>query len=165
MSQFVVAVFEDAAGAQGGLLALERLEAEGSVTLYGRAVVDRGANGNLAIEQWRDRGPLGLGVGALVGGLVEYFGGLRDSIVVWVASGAPGTWREYLDTQASGDFVGPIARELCSGKSAVIVEVSEEGSTPIDRRFEALGGVVMRQPRDATLRGPSGDCGAFASAL
>jgi uncharacterized membrane protein len=152
MSQFVVAVFESASRAQQGLRAFERLEAEGSLTLYGRAVIDRDAYGNLAIEQWKDQGPLGLGVGALVGGLVEHFGGLRDSIVVWVASGAPGTWLDYLDTQANDEFLERIAGELASGSSAVIAEISEEGLTPLDRRVEKLGGKLMRQRRDITLR-------------
>jgi uncharacterized membrane protein len=155
MSQFVVAVFESTSRAQQGIRVCERLEEEGSLTLYGRAIVDRDAYGNLAIEQWKDEGPLGLGVGALVGGLVEHFGGLRDSIVVWVASGAPGTWLDYLDTRASDEFLERIAGELASGRSAVIVEISEEGLTPLDRSIEKLGGKLMRQRREVTLRSPN----------
>jgi uncharacterized membrane protein len=148
MSQFVVAVFEDEGAALAGIRAIEELRAEGSITLYGRALVQRDVVGTLAIRQRRSQGPLGLGVGALVGGLVSLFGGLQGGLLAWMAGEVPDQWRDYLHTEVSDEFLARVGRELEAGKAAVIVEVSEEWFTPLDLRVAGLGGVLMRERRE-----------------
>jgi uncharacterized membrane protein len=75
MSKYIVVVFADEARAYEGTRALQALHAEGSVTVYAMAVLAANASGKLEVKQAADRGPLGLGVGAIVGGLVGLLGG------------------------------------------------------------------------------------------
>ena len=44
----------------------------------------------------------------------------------------------------SADFVAKVSSELSSGKSAVIAEIAEDWTTPLDTRMEPLGGTVLR---------------------
>ena len=75
MSKFVVVTFPNEAKAYEGTRALKELHAEASLTLYGMAVVTKGADGKLTVKEAADPGPLGMGVGALVGGLTGLLGG------------------------------------------------------------------------------------------
>jgi ABC-type phosphate transport system auxiliary subunit len=45
------------------------------------------------------------------------------------------------------DFLNEVGRSLQPGKAAVVAEVWEEWTMPIDNRMEALGGVVFRRTR------------------
>jgi hypothetical protein len=47
----------------------------------------------------------------------------------------------------STSFVDIVLQELTPGKAAVVAEVEEEWVTPLDTRMEAIGGVVVREPR------------------
>ena len=67
MSKFVVAVFPTEATAYEGTRVIKDLQTEGSVALYGMAVVSKDAHGVLSINQAASEGPLGTGVGALLG--------------------------------------------------------------------------------------------------
>ncbi len=121
MSKFVVVVLPNEKNAYEALHAIEELHKEGTVTFYAGTVVERKADGKLDVKKAVDEGPLGLGLGSVVGGLVGLFGG--------PVGGAIGL--------ATGGFVG-----------AFIAEVSEDWLTPIDIKMEALGGTVVREYRD-----------------
>ena len=43
------------------------------------------------------------------------------------------------------DFLSDVAETLTPGKVAVVAEVDEEWTTPVDTRMEALGGLVLRR--------------------
>jgi uncharacterized membrane protein len=68
MSKYVVVVFPEEAKAYEGTRALKELHAEGSLGVYAMAVISTDASGKLSVKQAADTGPLGTGVGALVGG-------------------------------------------------------------------------------------------------
>ncbi len=47
--------------------------------------------------------------------------------------------------RVGSDFLSDVAETLTPGKVAVVAEVDEEWTTPVDTRMEALGGVVLRR--------------------
>ena len=59
MDRMVVVVFDNQSKAYEGKEALTHLDAEGSVVLYGYAVVAKDAAGNVTVKQSEDLGPLG----------------------------------------------------------------------------------------------------------
>lgn len=149
MNKFVVVVFPDEKSAYEGVHALQDLHENGSVSLFALSVVYRDPSGNLSIKQQVDSGPLGLGVGALVGGLIGLFGGPAGA-AVGVAGGAlVGSWRDFIHAEVSDDFLEGIQNELGARKYAVVAEVAEEWTTPINVRMEQVGGTVVREPRAA----------------
>src|SRR5260370_36632378 len=49
------------------------------------------------------------------------------------------------NVRVGSDFLSDVAETLTPGKVAVVAEVDEEWTTPVDTRMEALGGVVLRR--------------------
>jgi uncharacterized membrane protein len=148
MSRFVVIVFPEEAKAYQGSRALKELHAEGSLTLYGMAVVVKDAGGKLSIKEAADQGPLGTAVGALVGGLIGVIGGPVGLLAGAAGGTAIGSLFDIVNYGVGEDFVAKVSSELTLGKSAVIAEVAETWTTPLDTRMEPLGGIVLRTWRD-----------------
>jgi uncharacterized membrane protein len=148
MSKFVVVVLQDEKKAYEALHAIKALHDEGTVTYYGSAIVERKADGKLDVKQTVDEGPLGLATGSLVGGLLGLFGGPAGAAIGFAAGGMVGSVRDVLHAGVGGDFIEKVTRDLEPGKFAVIAELSEEWTAPIDMKMEAFGGKVVRQDRD-----------------
>jgi uncharacterized membrane protein len=147
MSRFVVAVFPTEAKAYEGTRAMKDLQAEGSLALYGMAVVSKDAHGGLSANQAAGEGPLGTGVGALMGGLVGLIGGPAGAAIGLASGTLIGSWSDLFNLGVGKDFLDKVSRQLTPGKSAVVAEVEEDWVTPLDSRVEAIGGTVLRQGR------------------
>jgi uncharacterized membrane protein len=121
----------------------DRLHAEGSIALYGRAVVAKDADGKVAVREAADQGPLGTAVGLVTGGLVGLVGG-AVGVAVGAAAGTIGGATYDVATAVVGeDFLSEAARSLEPGTWAVVAEVEEEWVTRVDARMEALGGAIL----------------------
>ena len=108
MSKFVVVIFPTEAKAYEGTRALKELHAEASLAVYGMAVVTKGADGKLTVKQSADAGPLGMGVGALVGGLT----GLRSVARLAAEAGVaftPHTWGNGIGQIANAHLTAGLA--------------------------------------------------------
>ncbi len=151
MSKFAVVVFEDEKKAYEGLHALQELHAEGSLTVYGTDVLQRDADGRLAILKRDDHGPVRSGLGALAGGLVGLFGGPVGAAVGVTVGLTAGAMGDLLHMGVSEEFLISVERDLAPGKFALIAEISEEWVTPLDARMEALGAKVVREDRQVFL--------------
>lgn len=144
MSRFVVIVFPNETQAYEGTRALKELHAEGSLSLFSTAVVVKDSAGKLAIRDAADQGPLGTAVGALVGALVGVISGPVGMLVGSLGGTFIGSIYDLANFGISADFVAKVSSELTSGKSAVIAEIAEGWTTPLDTRMEPLGGTVLR---------------------
>jgi uncharacterized membrane protein len=147
MSKFVVAVFPTEAKAYEGTRVMKDLQAEGSLALYGMAVVAKAADGKLGVKETSDEGPLSTGVGALTGGLIGLIGGPAGAAAGLAGGALIGSWSDLFNLGVGRDFLDKVSRELTPGKSAVVAEVEEDWVTPLDTRMEAIGGAVLRQGR------------------
>lgn len=144
MSKFVVVVFPGEAQAYQGVRALKELHAEGSLTLYGMAVIAKDAKGTLAVKDAADPGPLGTAVGALVGGLVGVLAG-PAGVLAGVAGGTVvGSMIDLFNYGVGGDFMSKVASELGPNKTAIVAEIAESWTTPLETRMTGLGGTVLR---------------------
>jgi len=75
MDRMIVAVFDSEKGAYEGARALEAMDVEGSIACYAKAVIAREPNGNVAVRQATDQGPVGTTLGMATGALVGLLGG------------------------------------------------------------------------------------------
>ena len=149
MSTFAVVTFPDEKKAYEGVRAFKQLHDEGSITLYGFAVVQRGADGKIAVKEQQTEPPIGTGVGALVLGLTGLFAGGPAGAAIGLGAGtALGALGDVFNLGVGDEFLESVSRELTPGKTAVVAEVSEEWITPLDARMEASGGTVLREVRD-----------------
>ncbi|MBV8345663.1 MAG: hypothetical protein JO190_11840 [Candidatus Eremiobacteraeota bacterium] len=161
MDNYVAIVFDNDTKAYDGLHALWNLDAEGDITVHGAAVIHRDSYGYTDVAT-KDTDPgvrtaIGIGLGALLGALAGPIGATAGA----AAAAAAGTGAAI--GAASGGVVGLTADAakadeheqaafeggfvLPKGKSAVIAEVSEQWTTPIDTLASRLGGSVYRRSK------------------
>src|ERR1700757_4999985 len=70
MDRMLVVVFDSESKAYEGKKALLQLDSEGSISVYGYAVVAKNADGTASIKQGDDSGPLGTLAGTALGSLI-----------------------------------------------------------------------------------------------
>lgn len=147
MSKFVVVILPDETKAYEGTRAFAALHNEHNLTVYSVAVVTKDKESKIYVKDAATSGPLGIAVGALVGGLIGVFGG-PAGLLAGVAGGAViGGLRDMFNLGLSTAFIEKVSTELEPGKTAVIAEVDEGWETPLDARMASIGGTVMRNWR------------------
>ena len=144
MSKFIVVIFPDETKAYEGTRALKDLHAEGSLTLYGVAVIVKDGSGTLSVKQEADQGPIGTAVGSLVGGFIGLLGGPIGAAIGLGTGALLGSVRDLYELGVSGDFLDKVSQDLTPGRVAIIAEVSEDWVTPLDTRMSAIGGIIVR---------------------
>ena len=145
MERMLVAVFDSEKQAFEGTSALRQLEGEGSISIFAGGVVVKHANGTTSVKEFDDGGPVGTLTGTAVGSLIGLLGG-PIGVAVGALSGMTfGAFYDIDTARVGEDFVDDVSQALTPNKVAIIAEIDEEWTTPVDARMEALGGVVFRR--------------------
>lgn len=176
MDNYVAVVFQNDEKAFDGLHALWNLDSQEDVTVHGAAVIHRDPFGNIDVAT-KDTDPgvrtaLGLGLGALLGALLGPVGAAAGAASAAVATGAGigaaaggaiGLTADAVKSSEHDEAAFETGFVLNTGQSAVIAEVSESWTTPIDTAMSQLGGKVYRRAkgdvRDSAFFG--GDYGLY----
>jgi len=141
----LVVVFDNESKAYEGKKALMQLDGEGSIGVYAYAVLAKHADGTSTIKQGDDVGPLGTLVGTSVGSLIGLLGGPPGLAIGAAAGSLAGGFFDLHNVRIGDDFIDDVSKALTPNKVAVLAEVDEEWTTPVDTRMEALGGNVYRR--------------------
>src|SRR5260370_40593950 len=96
MDRMLVVVFDSERKAYEGKKALLQLDAEGSISVYGYAVVAKNADGTATIKQGDDVGPLGTLVGTTLASLIGVLFG-PVGLATGATAGLPGGATAALD--------------------------------------------------------------------
>jgi uncharacterized membrane protein len=149
MNKMLVAVFENETTAFEGLSALKDLHKNGDITLYATAVICKNASGQLQLKSAADRGPVGSATGLLAGSLIGLIGG-----PVGMAIGAASGYFAGLLFDVSTDgvnfkFLDEVSAALTEGKSAIVAEVDENWTVPVDTRLS--NAMVFRRLRNEVV--------------
>jgi len=147
MSKYAVVVFPDESTAYEGVRGLKALHEEGSLTLYGTAVIVKEADGSVSTKEVQDEGPVGTALGMLTGGLVGVLAGPAGVAVGAAGGSLIGSMFDLANIGVGVEFVDLVGSKIKPGKAAVIAEIDEYWTTPLDTRMEALDGAVLRQTR------------------
>ena len=145
MDRMLVVVFDNESKAYEGKKALMQLDIDGSISVYGHAVVVKNADGTTTVRESNDRGPLGTLVGTTLGSLIGLLGGLPGIAIGAAAGLVAGSVADLNNARIGGDFVDDVSKELLPHRFAVVAEIQEDWTTPVDTRMEALGGTVFRR--------------------
>jgi uncharacterized membrane protein len=145
MDRMLVVVFDSENKAYEGRKTLHQLESEGSIVVYAHAVIGRNADGTSVVRQSDDPGPLGTLVGTSVGALIGLLGG-PVGVAIGATAGLMVGGAVDLDNSKVGvDFVDDVRQQLQPGRFAVVADIQEDWTTPVDTRMEAIGGTVYRR--------------------
>jgi uncharacterized membrane protein len=170
MDNYVAIVVDSDTKAYQGLHALWELDNIGDITVHGAAVVHRDQYGAMDVAT-KDTDPgartaIGIGIGALLGALAGPVGaaaGAASAAAVTAASvgtaagigaaagGTVGLTADAVKSSEHDEAAYETGFVVPKGKSAIIAEVSEDWTTPIDNMAKQIGGTVYRRPKSSIL--------------
>jgi uncharacterized membrane protein len=145
MDRMLVVVFDNETKAYEGRKALLQLDGEGSITVYAYAVLAKHADGTATVKQEDDSGPIGSLVGTSFGSLIGLLGGPAGVAIGAAAGLAAGGAADLHNARIGDDFIEDVTKFLLPNKVALVAEIEEDWSTPVDTRMEAIGGSVFRR--------------------
>jgi uncharacterized membrane protein len=145
MDRMLVIVFNDEDRAVKGKTALMQLQEQGNVNVYGYAVVAENADGSATVKQADNKGPLGSLFGMSFGALIGALFGPAGFVLGSAAGLGSGAAVDFTNLGVGQDYLDDVAKALTPGKVALVAEVDEEWTAPVDSSMEALGGVVLRR--------------------
>ncbi len=145
MDRMLVVVFNNESKAYEGRKALLQLDGEGSITAYGYAVVAKNSDGTTTVKQGDDSGPLGTLSGTALGSLIGLLGGPVGVAIGAAAGLAAGATVDLNNARISDDFIDDVTKVLLPNRVALIAEIEEDWTTPVDTRMETIGGTVFRR--------------------
>ena len=145
MQRMLVVVFENEGKAYEGAKVLRQLDLEGSITVFAHAVVVKNPDGAVIARERDDQGPYGLLVGTALGALLGALGGLAGigigGTVGLVAGGAV----DFHNARVGENFIDDVVKALSPKRAAVVAEIEEDATGPVDSQMEAIGGTVFRR--------------------
>ena len=145
MDRMLVVVFDSEATAYQGKQALLQLDNEGSISVYAYAVLTKNADGTASIKQGDDRGPLGTLAGTSLGSLIGLLGGPAGVAIGATLGFGAGSAADIDNARIGDDFITDVTKQLRPNRVAVLAEIEEDWTTPVDTRMEAIGGTVYRR--------------------
>jgi uncharacterized membrane protein len=145
MDRMLVVVFDNESKAYEGKKALLQLDAEGSINVYAYAVLAKHADGTATVKQGDDSGPVGTLIGTALGSLIGLLGGPIGLAIGATAGLAAGGAADLNNARIGEDFIDDVIKVLLPNRVAVVAEIEEEWTTPVDTRMEAIGGSVFRR--------------------
>ena len=145
MDRMLVVVFDNENKAYEGKKALLQLDGEGSIGVYGYAVLAKNADGTASVKQGDDVGPIGSLIGTSLGTLIGVLAGPVGLAVGASAGLAAGGAFDISNSGIGYDFIDDVTKVLLPNRVAVIAEIDEDWTTPVDTRMEAIGGTVFRR--------------------
>jgi uncharacterized membrane protein len=148
MNKMLVAVFDNENNAFEGLSALKDLHNTGDITLYATAVVSKNEKGELRVDNAADEGPIGTATGLLTGSLIGLIGGPVGLAIGAMTGSFAGLIFDVNTDDINTTFVDEVSNALIKGKTALIAEIDEGWTVPVDTKLEALNGLVFRRLRD-----------------
>jgi uncharacterized membrane protein len=151
MNKMLVAVFDSEPAAFEGLSALRDLHIDGDITLYASAVIVKDKTGKMNVKQEADSGPVGTAVGLLTGALIGIIGGPAGLAVGASLGGLTGLLFDLDQSGIGATFLDDVSTTLTAGKAAVLAEIEESWTTPVDARLHKLGGIVFRRLRSEVI--------------
>ena len=145
MDRMLVVVFDNESKAYEGKRALLQLDSEGSISVYAYAVLAKQADGTATVKQGDDSGPVGTLLGTSFGSLIGLLGGPVGLAIGAAAGFAVGGAADLNNAGIGEDFIDDVTKTLLPNRVALVAEIDEDWTAPLDTRMEAIGGSVFRR--------------------
>jgi uncharacterized membrane protein len=145
MDRILVVVFDNKDKASQASHALQQLDRDGSIAVYDAAVVAKHPNGTTTVKKVDDSGPLGTLAGAAVGGLIGILGGPVGVAVGAVGGTLIGATSDFEYVRVASDFLTAVSNALLPGKVALVAEIDEQETEPVDALMQSLDGCILRR--------------------
>ena len=145
MDRLLVVVFDAESKAYEAEKALHELDKEDVITVYGHAVVARNEDGSASVRPGDHLTPARTLAGTVLGALIGLLGGPVGAGVGAGVGLATGAALDVSNAKISEDFVEDVREKLTPEKFALVAEINEDSTAPVDLRMEELGGTAYRR--------------------
>ena len=145
MERMLVAIFNSEDNAHLAAQALEELDEQSVIDLYADAIVTKDRDGAAKVVKTHRADPQGRMGGTAVGSLLGILGGHIGLALGAAAGFVIGAVTDFAKARVDRDFVTEVVKALTPGKTAVVAEIDEESTAPVNARMKALGGHVLRR--------------------
>jgi uncharacterized membrane protein len=145
MNRMLVVVFDTEDKAYAGKNGLLKLDDEGSISVYAHAMLAKHADGTVTANKQDDYGPFGTLAGTELGALIGVIGGPMGLAIGAGVGVLAGGAVDLNKVRIGDDFIDDVTKKLLPNKFAVVADVDEDWTTPVDKCMEPLGGVVFRR--------------------
>jgi len=145
MDRMLVVIFDRESKVYEAKNALFQLDHGGSIVVYAYAVVARNLDGTASVRQSDDPRPVDTLVGTSLGALLGLLGGPIGAALGAAAGLVAGGSVDVSHARVGEDFVEDVKDKLLPEKFALVAEIREDWTEPVDTRMEALGGTVFRR--------------------
>lgn len=145
MDRMLVVVFDTEPMAHVGKQSLHDLDREGAISVYASAVLAKGADGSTYVTQGDELGILGTLVGTSFGTLIGLLAGPVGAAIGATAGLGLGAGVDLDRARISDDFIDDVTKQLSPKKAAVVAEIDEDWTAPVDNLMESLSGTVFRR--------------------
>ena len=145
MDRLLVVVFDAESKAYEAKKALHELDREDVITVFDQAVVARNKDGSASVRHGDDLTPVRTLGGTLLGALIGLLGGPVGVGVLAGVGMAAGAAMDVSNARLCDDFVEDVREKLTPEKFALVAEIDEDTTYPVDTRMEAIGGTVFRR--------------------
>jgi uncharacterized membrane protein len=138
MHDVLVVVFDNEVKADAGETRLLHMDSDGTIGIYGYAVVAKKKDGTVVVKQADGHGSLSPFAKSLLGSLSDS----KHPTSQPSALQADGSAEE--SSKTGNDFMRDVIKVLLPNRAAIVVEVEEEWPPVLDARMDSIGGVVFR---------------------
>jgi uncharacterized membrane protein len=145
MERMLVVVFDSENKAYEASRALRRLEDESVIAVYADGVITKDRYGATTLVKTHRVAPQGKMGGTAVGSLLGLLGGPVGLALGATSGFVLGATTDFARARVARDFVTDVAHALVPGEAALVAEIDEESTGPVDARLATLGGVVFRR--------------------
>jgi uncharacterized membrane protein len=142
MDTMLVMVFDDETQACEGQKALLQLDQAGDIGIYGYVVVTKHADGTTTVKQQDPHGPLATLGRAALGRFVNRLG--EPTGLPLEGSATHAAMVDSKNARVGEDFIDDVMKVLLPNRVAIVAEIAEEWTTPVDLRMASIGGNVFR---------------------
>ncbi|GAA5317655.1 MAG: hypothetical protein AseanaTS_28600 [Candidatus Pelagadaptatus aseana] len=147
MNKMLVAVFDNETDSFAGLTSLKALHRDGDITLYATAVIEKSNDESVNIKQATSENGAATATGLLTGSLIGLLAGPAGVLVGASIGTLTGMLVDLREAGIDVEFIDEVSGALSPGKVAIVADIDESWTVPVDTRLAEQGATLFRRLR------------------
>ena len=143
--RIIVATFNDTNAAYDAASAIKSLKGAGDFKLKTGVMIKKDDRGNVSVLESKDRAPIGTAVGTVTGALIGLIAGAPGAALGAALGATSGLGSDAIMAGLDTDFVDSVTTDMLPGMTAIVAEVNEGSTAPVDNIVSRVGGHIYRQ--------------------
>lgn len=147
-----VATFPEESKTYQAFSEIKALGTSRQIKLEDLAIVRRGADGRLELPDVASTGFGSSMAGGLIGSLIGILGGPLGVLLGWGTGALIGSIRDLNEARSDLTLMRHITENMQPGEVALLGELEEESTAPVNTVVQGLGGELLRRPSEEIER-------------